>query len=464
MNFAAINHIPKSKMAYADDENHLHILIQTAKGDIDSVDLIIGDPFEWIYKDGVYVWRGESLERKNMSLKYSTEFHDYYFVRVETLSRRSKYSFIIKENQNEYFYGCRDLVLITENNKAKYLSNLFGYFNYPYIYKSDIISPPSWAKDTVWYSIVPDRFSRESNLNSNIKEKEYYDAKSGNDYFFGGTIKGITEKIPYLSDLGITGIYFTPMFKAYSSHKYDTEDYFQIDPTFGTNEDLRKMVDECHKSGIRVMLDAVFNHCGYDHPFFQDVIKNKRKSKYWDCFFIEDEDFINFEVDKKGHPIYRKQNIKPKYRTFAFTPMMPKWNTDNKIVEEYLLSVAEFWIKEYDIDGWRLDVSNEVSHDFWRKFRIAVHNIKPDTYIMGENWDDSTPWLNGDQQDAVMNYEIAFALWQFFGKNNEIPNIDAETFKNRIDKLLFTYPDNIMGKIVIKLIILIYRKLQTMMI
>ncbi|XMB71559.1 glycoside hydrolase family 13 protein [Mycoplasmatota bacterium WC30] len=443
MNFEAINHIPKSHMAYAIDEEHLHILIQTAKNDVVNVKLVIGDPFEWIYLDGKYVWSGDSLEHKKMVLKYSTELFDYFFIEVKTINLRSKYSFIIDDGNCEYFYGCRDLVKLTEENRKSYISNLFGYFNYPYINIGDLNDSPKWAKNMIWYQIFPDRFSRDDYSNNTELENKYFEYADSNNYYYGGTINGITNRIPYLVDLGITGIYFTPIFKAYSPHKYDTEDYFTIDPAFGTNEDLKLLIDECHKVGIKVMLDAVFNHCGYDHPYFQDVIRNKKNSKYWDCFFIDDEDFINFDLDELGHPIYKKLNLRPKYKAFGFTPMMPKWNADNIIAEEYLLSVATYWVREYDIDGWRLDVSNEVSHSFWRKFRKAVKSIKSDVYILGENWDDSTAWLRGDQFDAVMNYEVAYPIWQFFGKEKDLINISAESFMYRINKLLLSYPENV---------------------
>ncbi len=442
MKLEAINHIPKSHMAYAFDANTMHIILQTAKNDVKSVKLLLGDPFEWHFKDGKYVWSGDSLTNNEMKLKYTTELFDYYFISIKTITTRSKYSFIINDGFEDYFYGCRDLVKLTTENKNSYVSNLFGYFNYPYINEGDLIDSPSWAKDIVWYQIFPDRFSRDDD-NFYLKEQEYFKATDLNDYFFGGTIKGITKRIPYLKELGITGIYFTPIFKSVSSHKYDISDYYEIDPSFGSKEDLGVMIKECHKNNIKVMLDAVFNHCGFDHPYFQDVVKNKRDSMYWDCFFIEDDNFINFKLDEKGYPIYKHLNIKPNYRTFAFTPMMPKWNTDNPIAEEYLLDVATYWIKEYDIDGWRLDVSNEVSHRFWRKFKEAVRNIKHDFYILGENWDDSTPWLRGDQFDAVMNYEVAYPIWQYFGRDKSMLNISIYSFIYKINKLLVSYPENI---------------------
>ena len=127
---------------------------------------------------------------------------------------------------------------------------------------------PSWVKDTIWYQIFPDRFY-SSEKKSNLT---WGNLPVSNNQIYGGDLKGITEKLDYLKNLGISGIYFTPIFEAPTAHKYDTTNYFKIDPQFGTNEDFKILVEKAHERGIKVMLDGVFNHSGYDHPFFQDVI------------------------------------------------------------------------------------------------------------------------------------------------------------------------------------------------
>jgi glycosidase len=425
-------------MAYASDEHTLHIRLQVAKHEASSVELIVGDPFEWRLENGTYVWSGKALAHQMMTIESETALFDYWFASVHTESTRSKYAFLIRSENKTWFYGCRDLAQVDPTRDEKTVYDLFGYFNYPYINREDLMDSPAWADDVVWYQIFPDRFHKSAYQKDGFLPFGSVEAGIRNDMFFGGDLQGVIEKIPYLRDLGITGIYFTPIFKAYSAHKYDTEDYFRVDPAFGTNADLKELVSRCHENGIKVMLDAVFNHCGWEHPFFQDVIKNGRTSPYWDCFFIEDDRFIDFPLDASGRPAVR--NIKPKYRTFALSPVMPKLNTGNPLMEKYLLDVATYWIRECDIDGWRLDVSNEVSHAFWRKFRQAVRSVKDDVYILGENWDSSSPWLQGDQMDAVMNYELSYHIWQYFGVRGIPAKIDAERFAYRINALLQSYP------------------------
>jgi len=186
----------------------------------------------------------------------------------------------------------------------------------------------------------------------------------------------------------------------------------EIDPQFGTKETFKRLVDECHERNIKVMLDAVFNHSGYFFEPFQDVLQKQEKSIYKDWFHL------------KEFPIVTEP--KPNYDAFAFVPSMPKLNTEHPDVKAYLLEVGKYWAKEFNIDGWRLDVANEVDHAFWREFRTAVKSVNPNLYILGEIWHDSMPWLQGDQFDAVMNYPFTIGALDFFPK----VKISAGDFQN----------------------------------
>lgn len=443
MNKHALLHKSKSEMAYAYDSDTLHIWLRTASNDFKSVKLVYGDPFRYEPIDDnhtTWVWKHENASDLEMTKRFSDHEYDYYFLSIKPEHKRIKYAFILDD---EYLYGVREIYdLKTDiNHKKRY--NLFNYFNFPFLNEVDVISIPKWVKDTVWYEIFPERFRRSADA-SNKPTHAWGDPaeKVTNHMFFGGNLKGIIESLDYIADLGCTGIYFTPIFKSPSSHKYDTTDYMMIDPDFGTNDDFKILVQEAHKRNIKVVLDAVFNHCGYDHPFFQDVIKHGKDSKYYNSFFVKEEPMLNFDLNDHGKPVYRRGLI-PNYHTFAFTPYMPKWNTEDELARAHLLEVAGYWIKEYDIDGWRLDVSNEVSHDFWRAFRQTVKAAKKDAFIFGENWDYSFPWLGGDQIDTVMNYELIYLIWQFFGHDVNIPRIKATELVRLTNKLLTSYPQQI---------------------
>ncbi|MDF2648926.1 MAG: alpha-glycosidase [Paenibacillus sp.] len=200
----------------------------------------------------------------------------------------------------------------------------------------------------------------------------------------------------------------------------------KVDPQFGNNETLKKLVDACHARGIRVLLDAVFNHCGKTFAPFLDVLEHGALSVYADWFHI------------RKFPLQVEEGI-PTYDTFAFEPTMPKLNTENPEVQEYLLQVAEYWVKEIGIDGWRLDVANEVDHRFWRLFRDRVRAVNPDAYILGEIWHDSMMWLLGDQFDAVMNYPLTYAILDFVNTDQ----LDGNGFANTVGALLASYPQQV---------------------
>lgn len=432
MNKLALWHKAKSEFSYAYDDKTIHITLRTAKNDLASTKIVYGDPFSWgDNKQGETVWQHTISP---MHKRYQTDDFDYYFFELKPPFLRIKYAFVLNDGEHSYLFGAKRVIALDGDTSFYNKFDLSEYYNYPYLNAEDLHQTPEWVKDTIWYQIFPDRFysfSKKSNL-------KWGSLPVSNHEFYGGDIKGIIEKLPYLRDLGVTGIYFTPIFEAPSAHKYDTTNYFKIDPQFGTNLDFKKLVQIAHGYGIKVMLDGVFNHCGFDHHFFQDVIRNGENSKYKDCFFIDKYPVINFPLDNLGKPTnYDAINLN--FRTFAFTPFMPKWNTENPIAQKHLLDCIIFWIKEYDIDGWRLDVSNEISHKFLRQIKNASRQIKKDTFILGENWDSSHPWLLGDQLDAVMNYDLSDLIWKYSEQK-----IGLSTFKNMVTTLLATTPKNIM--------------------
>ncbi|MEK5393221.1 alpha-glycosidase [Margalitia sp. FSL K6-0131] len=412
MQLEAIYHRPKNNFAYAYNEKTLHIQLRVKKNDVEKVRLLYGDPYHW-NKDG---W---IFSYKDMTFSGNDGLFDYWFVEVSPEFRRMRYGFELTNDDESIIYTEKGFFTEAPCDDVAY------YFCFPFLHQADIFRAPEWVKDTVWYQIFPERFA---NGNPSINPKNtlpWGSTEPLRDNFFGGDFEGIIQHIDHLVDLGVTGIYFTPIFKAFSNHKYDTIDYMEIDPQFGDKKTFKRLVDICHQHGIRVMLDAVFNHSGFYFGPFQDVLENQEKSKYKDWFHLR-------EFPVKTTPV-------PNYDTFAFTEQMPKLNTENEEVKKYLLDVAKYWIEEFDIDGWRLDVANEVDHAFWREFRKTVKSIKPDAYILGEIWHDSMPWLQGDQFDAVMNYPFTQGALDFFAKGK----ISAEEFKNVITNVLHSYPKNV---------------------
>ncbi len=425
MNIQGIYHKAKSNYAYAYKKDEMHIKIKTAKGDFDKITLVFGDKYEW-----------HRHEEINMDFEFHDEYYDYYMIRLKNFPLRLSYYFKLIKGKKEYYFTERGF-------REKLGEEVFPYmFHYPYVNEGDIHLVPEWVKDAVFYQIFPDRFYR-GDMDEKANKLSNWDDKPEGDSFYGGDIKGIIEKLPYLQNLGINTVYLTPVFKSISNHKYNTHDYMDIDEDFGTKEDFRTLVEKAHKLGIKIVLDAVFNHSGHDFFAFQDLLEKQEKSEYKDWFHIK-EFPVDFEklrerVEEKGWKDWYRCEESGKdllsYHTFAHTPYMPKLNTENKELRKYLLDVGRYWVEEFDIDGWRLDVANEVDHGFWRDFRKAVKEVKEDVYIVGEIWHDSTPWLQGDQYDAVMNYPITEVIIDYFAKKN----METKEFRESISEILYRY-------------------------
>ena len=408
----AIYHRPKDAFAYAYDERTLHIRLRTKKDDVDAVYLLFGDPYVW--KDGAWQFEKQPMQKSGCDALF-----DYWFIAVQPPYRRLRYGFELHAQGNMLIYTEKGFYEEAPTDDTAY------YFCFPFLNRADVFDAPAWVKNTIWYQIFPERFANGNPRLNPPNTLPWGSVEPTTTSFFGGDFEGIIERLDYLVELGINGIYFTPIFKAPSNHKYDTIDYFEIDPQFGDKQTFKRLVHACHQKGIRVMLDAVFNHSGYYFAPFQDVLKNGEKSRYKDWFHIR-------EFPLQTEPI-------PNYDTFAFVPQMPKLNTENPEVKQYLLDVATYWIREFDIDGWRLDVANEVDHQFWREFRQAVKAIKPDIYILGEIWHDAMPWLRGDQFDAVMNYPFTNGALNYFAKGN----VRASEFAYTIVNVWHNYPHNV---------------------
>ena len=401
----AVYHRPKLNWTYAYDTKTLHLRLRAKKNDLTEVYAYVGDKYMW----------DDSKELIPMTLMISDEMFDYWECSYQPPLRRTRYGFLLKSGDEQ--------IWMTESEFTKERpAGPERLFEFPFINPVDVFTPPAWVKDAIFYQIFPERFANGDPSND-PKGVMPWGGKPERDNFFGGDLQGVIDHLDHLSELGITGIYFTPLFEATTNHKYDTADYMKIDPHFGDIATIKKLVQACHERGIKVLFDAVFNHSGKTFAPFVDVMEKGEKSRYKDWFYVRE------------YPLQVKDRV-PTYDTFAFEPLMPKLNTENPEVKEYLLKVAEFWIKEVGIDGWRLDVANEVDHAFWRDFRKTVKAANPDAYILGEIWHESSGWLQGDQFDAVMNYPFTEAVLDFVVRGT----LDAEGFANAIGKQLSRYP------------------------
>lgn len=318
---------------------------------------------------------------------------------------------------------------------------------------------PDWVKDAVFYQIFPDRYARSPRLpqQSNL---EPWDSPPTVFGFKGGDLLGVVERLDYLQDLGITAIYLNPVFASASNHRYHTYDYFTVDPLLGGNAALRELLDAAHGRNIRIVLDGVFNHASRGLWQFHHVLENREASPYVDWFHFDPDRLAGTRhfgayPDPASEAALNSGVASVEaigYQAWWNLPALPKFNTQNPAVREFLWNVATHWV-EFGIDGWRLDVPSEIDDDaFWREFRCRVKALNPDAYIVGEVWHEAKRWLQGDQFDAVMNYPLAMACLGLFGGDrldlNEIRRsagyrdvrpLDVTEFADRIDKLLNLY-------------------------
>ncbi len=281
--------------------------------------------------------------------------------------------------------------------------------------------PPEWVKDAVFYQIFPDRFRNGDPSNDPPGTRPWGEIPDRISTF-GGDLQGICDKLHYLQSLGVTAIYLTPIFQAPSNHKYDTQDYFQVDPAFGGNRALRELVGEAHARGMKVVLDGVFNHCGDHHPFFQDVLARGPASPYWNWFEVW------------GDRVVRKPE--PNYACWAGVPSMPEWNHGNPEVREYLLGVVRHWLCEYAIDGWRLDTGDYLPPDFVRELYSLVKEVNPQAYVLGEVMGIAASWFKFQALDGAMNYRLREGLVAFFARGEW----SADRFAHFLYGLRRSYP------------------------
>ena len=401
MNPATIYHRPLSEYAFALDDTHYVFRLRTGKGEVVSC--------KFYYADRAIMTPELEFFCVPMEKFREDKYFDWYEIRLETNFERIAYYFELSDGIEtlSYYGDCYELV--GQPNRA-------DYFQLPFNHRADRLTIPEWTKDAIVYNIFPDSFA-------DGKRKISCDSIVG----LGGTIRGIADNLDYIASIGFNCIYMNPIFKAESYHRYDTLDYYEIDPQMGTREDLKNLVEQAHSLGIRVILDGVFNHISSSHFMFRDVLEHGLDSEYYDCFYQLPE-----------HPEVPDPGEYPKYTCFSYVSNMPKTNTANPYLRQYFCDVGTYWIREFDIDGWRLDVANELDDGFLRTFRTVVKQAKPDALIVGEVWENAAHYLNGDMLDSAMNYDFRRYCRRFFAEET----VGAETFDTNVSTMLLRYREN----------------------
>ena len=383
-------------------------------------------------------------ERYLMTVTEEDFDFSYYTVSIELDDKPLSYSFEIVSGRMKTFYDRRGAVRETSD-----------WYNFKIIPGYKI---PEWAHGAVMYQIYTDRFFNGDKTND-VESNEYYyiggysrkvtdwnkvPDEFGVREFYGGDLAGVMQKLPYLKNMGIEVIYFNPLFVSPSNHKYDIQDYDNIDPHYGrivsdggalledgesenskatryikrvtglenleaSNGLFAKFVETAHEYGIRVIIDGVFNHCGS----FNKWMDRERIYEHAEGF----EKGAYIDKDSPYHSFFKflgdKWPYNGAYDGWWGHDTLPKLNyEDSPKLVEYILNIGRKWVSEpYNADGWRLDVAADLghsqmfNHEFWKKFRRAVKEANPGAIILAEHYGDCEPWLRGDEWDSIMNYD-----------------------------------------------------------
>lgn len=404
----AILHHPYGSYAYPVGEERLRVILRlSARDDCQCV----------IYYDDRYKSSFPSY-RAEMERIIKDQLFAYYEAFLDLSSRRFRYCFSITCKEEALW--CTEEGLF-ESRPEKYLE---GLFQYPYLCFQEEERTPSWAQEAVIYQIFPDRFSNgDPSLSPKIQAS--WGSRPKRDSFYGGDLKGIIGRLSYLEELGINALYLTPLFASPSNHRYDTQDYYKIDPMLGDEATFAQLIKEAHNRGIRVILDGVFNHTSHLFPPFIDVQEKGEESRYRDWFIVN------------TFPI--RQRPKASYETFGRNiSSMPRLNTYNREVMEHFLEVGKYWAKK-GIDGWRFDVANEVNPEFWRLFRQEMQKIRKDLFLTGEIWHRGEPWVEADMFHSLMNYPFREAVLDCFAYDR----LSSKGLENRLATLQTLYREEV---------------------
>lgn len=390
-----------SEYAFALDDTHYIFRLRTGKGEAESV--------RFYYADRAVMTPKLQFAPRPMEKFRTDRYFDWYEIRLETRFERIAYYFELQNGVETLFYYGDCYEMAGTPTRA-------DYFQLPFNHRADRFAAPAWTRDAVVYNIFPDSFAAGKRL-----------APNGAPPCRGGTVRGVTENLDYIASLGFNCIYLNPIFAARSYHRYDTLDYYRIDPHMGAEDDLRDLVRRAHALGIRVILDGVFNHVSSDHPFFRDVLEKGRASRYYPCFYALPET-----------PRLPAAGELPGYTCFSYVADMPKTNTADPFLRQYFCDIGAYWVRKFDVDGWRLDVANELDDGFLRAFRASVKAAKSDALIVGEVWENAAHYLGGDMLDSAMNYDFRRYCRRFFAEQT----VDAETFDTNVSTLLLRYNEN----------------------
>jgi cyclomaltodextrinase len=404
INRQAVEHRANAEDGHAISKDEVVLRLHTGRGDCSGVTLVYIDKYRYIFDfHGHFSDRFHTLPMERFA---SDARFDTYQARVVHDLLAINYYFRLQGDDETLCFGRQGFFDEAEVGAGQ-------LFTMPLLQEEDVFVVPDWVSEAVVYQIFVDSFAPGEGIDPQERNPDWFSRERHRGHL-GGSLQGVLDKLDYLQALGVNTLYLTPVFTSPSNHKYNTSDYYAIDPRFGSKETLEALVQEAHRREMRLLLDVVLHASGVEFFAFRDLLSRGEASAYRDWYHVEE------------FPL-RLENP-PNYKSWGYVYGLPKFNLAHPAVREYLLDVLVYWIREADIDGWRLDTADEVSHSFWREARRRVKAVKPEALLVGEVWYDARPWLGGDQLDTVMNYAFHGAVAGFFARGTLTP----EGFSQRL--------------------------------
>ena len=400
----------------------------------------------------------EDPDLRPMELKCLAETARYKFweIQVKFNLENVKFSFgATTDKKLNIYYGTSGIAnFISPSEKWLYSKEDF---------KRHLV--PDWVYGGVMYQIFPERFNY-SDTNSLFEEKVEWGSTPKRLEFQGGDLYGIIDKLDYIQNLNVNILYLNPIFLSGSTHRYDTWDHFKVDPKLGGEKALEKLIDELHARKMKIIFDTSLNHVHPKHFAFQDIIKNGEKSKYKDWFTIyeypvhlkhrphlyENTYKVGWDGNEKEYKQYLEKTfleteipvknidddgpiVEPSYKSWWGVPDMPKINYSCEDARKWALDVTAFWINNFNIDGWRMDVAKEIDLLFWKDFRKIAKDSNQNVLLFSEIFGDTSQWLQGDMFDGTMNYSFRESMVDYFATKR----MSISEFSDSLANLYFMY-------------------------
>ncbi|SEM79574.1 Glycosidase [Ligilactobacillus sp. WC1T17] len=421
MEKAAIYHRPESEMGYLTNHKQYCVRLKTKHNDFSKIKVLYGLPKEpALNQVEGDTWAFDQMEMVKILANSKSDYWEAFLPVMD--KHKLVYAFhLLANDDSEYLYDSKAVKTYNLNN----VMQMRGFVT-PYLQNEGAFYDEQWAKKTIWYRVMPDRFAN-GDEQTDPANCSRWDDKPTQASLFGGDLRGISDHLNYISRLGFNGLYLTPFFAAYSSHKFDTIDFYQVDPAFGTKETLKELIAQAHQHNMHVMVDISCSHLSDFSLEWQDVRQYSEQSSYAQWFLID------------KYPVrYVPGDIADYAKTLTYeavdhNPHQPRLNLGNPEVQNFFLDVLTYWTRHFGIDAWCLNDADELPEAFKLKLKLSLEALDKNVLLVGKSHFQTMP-LAENVLAASFDNAYAFDIESTFIKNSLAPSDLAESQVNEAIK------------------------------